>query len=110
MLGEQGLDDILLQLAERWNTIDFATQKYIATMAAGSRQQSRFIALLANYQRTLELVEISERSNGATAAQAATYMLGMEAAINKVTVAGEKLITALTDSKALIAIVDFVGE
>ena len=37
MLGEQGLDDILLQLAERWNTIDFATQKYIATMAAGSR-------------------------------------------------------------------------
>ena len=32
------LDDILLQLAERWNTIDFATQKYIATMAAGSRR------------------------------------------------------------------------
>jgi hypothetical protein len=36
--GTEGLDSVLLKLAEKWNTLDFETQRYIATMAAGSRQ------------------------------------------------------------------------
>lgn len=103
-------EDVLDELGHKWDTLSSNQQAAIARSLAGTRQQSRLISMMNDYQRTLELVQISERSNGATAAQAATYMLGMEAAINKVTVAGEKLITALTDSKALIAIVDFVGE
>lgn len=103
-------EDVLDELGRKWDTLSSNQQAAIARSLAGTRQQSRLISMMNDYQRTLELVEISERSNGATAAQAATYMLGMEAAINKVTVAGEKLITALTDSEALIAIVDFVGE
>src|SRR5699024_8094431 len=43
LIGKQGLDDVFLQLAERWDTLDLATQRYIATVAAGSRQQSRFL-------------------------------------------------------------------
>jgi hypothetical protein len=35
--GTEGLDDVLLHLAEKWNTLDFETQRYIATTAAGSR-------------------------------------------------------------------------
>jgi hypothetical protein len=35
--GTEGLDSILLKLAEKWGTLDFQTQHYIATMAAGSR-------------------------------------------------------------------------
>ena len=31
--GQEGLDDVLLRLAERWDTLDTATQRYIATMA-----------------------------------------------------------------------------
>lgn len=103
-------EDVLDELGRKWDTLSSNQQAAIARSLAGTRQQSRLISMMNDYQRTLELVEISERSNGATAAQAATYMLGMEAAINKVTVAGEKLITALTNSEALIAIVDFVGE
>lgn len=103
-------EDVLDELGRKWDTLSSNQQAAIARSLAGTRQQSRLISMMNDYQRTLELVQISERSNGATAAQAATYMLGMEAAINKVTVAGEKLITALTNSEALIAIVDFVGE
>ena len=102
--------EVLDELGQMWQNLTRNQKSYLATAIAGTRQQSRLISMMNDYQRTLELVEISERSNGATAAQAATYMLGMEAAINKVTVAGEKLITALTNSEALIAIVDFVGE
>lgn len=103
-------EDVLDELGRKWDTLSSNQQAAIARSLAGTRQQSRLISMMNDYERTLELVEISQRSNGATAAQAATYMLGMEAAINKVTVAGEKLITALTNSDALIAIVDFVGE
>jgi hypothetical protein len=35
--GTEGLDSILLKLAEKWEGLDFETQRYIATMAAGSR-------------------------------------------------------------------------
>jgi hypothetical protein len=33
------LDDVFLELAEKWDTLDRNTQRYIATTAAGSRQQ-----------------------------------------------------------------------
>jgi TP901 family phage tail tape measure protein len=35
--GEKGIDDIFLELASKWDTLDLATQRYIATTAAGSR-------------------------------------------------------------------------
>jgi hypothetical protein len=54
--GTEGLDSILLKLSEKWGGLDFETQRYIATMAAGSRQQSRFIAMMSDYGRTTELV------------------------------------------------------
>jgi hypothetical protein len=55
--GSKGIDDIFLELASKWDTLDLATQRYIATTAAGSRQQSRFIAMMSNYGRTMELVD-----------------------------------------------------
>jgi hypothetical protein len=35
--GTEGLDSVLLKLAEKWDDLDFTTQRYIATTAAGSR-------------------------------------------------------------------------
>ena len=34
--GTEGIDDIFLKLASKWDSLDIATQRYIATMAAGS--------------------------------------------------------------------------
>lgn len=58
------LDDVFLELSEKWSTLDRNTQRYIATVAAGSRQQSRFIALMDNYERTAELIDIAADSEG----------------------------------------------
>jgi hypothetical protein len=41
-----------MELSQKWNTLDTNTQRYIATIAAGSRQQSRFIAMMSDYART----------------------------------------------------------
>ena len=33
----RNLDDVFLELSEKWNTLDRNSQRYIATIAAGSR-------------------------------------------------------------------------
>jgi TP901 family phage tail tape measure protein len=67
--GSKGIDDIFLELASKWDTLDLATQRYIATTAAGSRQQSRFLAMMGNYDRTMELVSAANNSAGASQEQ-----------------------------------------
>jgi TP901 family phage tail tape measure protein len=62
----RNLDDVLLELASKWNTLDIMSQRYIATTAAGSRQQSRFIAMMQDYGRTMELVDAAYNSSGSS--------------------------------------------
>ena len=63
------LDEVFLELASKWDSLDKNTQRYIATIAAGSRQQSRFIAMMSDYGRTSELVAAANNSAGASAQQ-----------------------------------------
>lgn len=67
------LDDVFLELSKKWNTLDRNTQRYIATTAAGSRQQSRFIAMMENYDRTLELIDAAQNSAGKANEQYSKY-------------------------------------
>ena len=48
-------DDVIMELAEAWDTIDVNTQRYIATVMAGNRQQSRFLALVGSGERLKQL-------------------------------------------------------
>lgn len=63
------LDDVFLELSSKWDRLDKNTQRYIATIAAGSRQQSRFIAMMSDYGRTTELVAAANNSAGASQEQ-----------------------------------------
>ena len=62
-------DDVIMELAQSWDTIDTNTQRYIATVMAGNRQQSRFLALVSNGERLAELNETAENSEDASALQ-----------------------------------------
>ena len=104
--GEEGLDDILLQLASKWDTLDIATQRYIATMAAGSRQQSRFLAMMSDYDRTLELVEAANTSAGASDKQFEKTLDSLEAKLNKLSNAWDQFTMGLADNKVIKLAVD----
>lgn len=99
--GEEGLDDILLQLASKWGTLDIATQRYIATMAAGSRQQSRFLAMMGNYDRTLELVDAANNSAGASDRQFEKTLDSLEAKLNELSNAWDQFTMGLADNKLI---------
>ena len=106
LIGNQGLDDVFLQLAEKWNTLDLATQRYIATVAAGSRQQSRFLAMMSNYDRTMELVDAAYNSTGASSAQFEKTMGSLEAKLNELENAWNEFTMGLANSKVIKDAVD----
>ena len=77
------LDDVFLELSSKWDGLDKNTQRYIATIAAGSRQQSRFIAMMSNYSRTQELVTAANTSAGASNKQFEKTVDSLEAKMEK---------------------------
>ena len=79
----RNLDDVFLELSSKWNTLDRNTQRYIATIAAGSRQQSRFIAMMDNYKRTMELIDTAYNSAGKSTEQFNKYQDTLEYKLNK---------------------------
>ena len=102
-------EEVLDELGKKWDTLNKNQQAALAKALAGTRQQSRLIALMDDYERVTELQEISQRSAGATAAQAGVYLEGMEASLNKIQVAWEKIVMTLTDSEVIIGIFDYIG-
>lgn len=99
--GTEGLDDVLLRLAEKWDSLDFATQRYIATTAAGSRQQSRFIAMMQDYGRTTELVTAANNSAGASQQQFDKTLESLEAKLNLLQNAWNEFALGIADSELI---------
>lgn len=79
----RNLDTVLLELSSKWNSIDGNTQRYIATIAAGSRQQSRFLAMISDYSRVMELVNAANNSAGASSEQYAKTLDSLETKLAK---------------------------
>ena len=91
------LGDVLNDLGPKWANLDRNTQAYLGTVIAGTRQQSRFISLMQNWDRALELTEDSERSAGAAARMHQSAMEGLDATINKLTNTWQGLISNLVN-------------
>ena len=76
-------DDVIMELASKWNTLDNNTQRYIATVMAGNRQQSRFIALVSNYDELSRAMSIANNAENASIVQVAKTMDSLESKTNQ---------------------------
>lgn len=108
LTGTKGIDDIFLELASKWNTLDLATQRYIATTAAGSRQQSRFLAMMGNYDRTMELVNAATNSAGASQKQFGKTLDSLDAKLQKLKNAWDTFTMGLANSELIKIGVDIL--
>ena len=97
----RNLDDVFFELSAKWDSLDRNTQRYIATQAAGSRQQSRFIAMMDDYDRTLELVDIAQNSAGTGARQLQKAQEGLESKINSLKSAWQELYSSVITSSGI---------
>lgn len=85
LMGTNGqfrdMQDVLTDVGMAWGTLNTNQQASVAVALAGTRQQSRLIAIMNDFPRTLELVQTAEESAGATNAQHMEYMNSMAAAM-----------------------------
>jgi TP901 family phage tail tape measure protein len=77
-------DDVIFELSEKWDSLDKNTQRYIATIMAGNRQQSRFIALVDNWERLDEVAGAAQDSEDAGLLQYAKTLDSLESKVNNI--------------------------
>lgn len=97
------LGDVLDELGGIWESLNRNQRAYLATQIAGNRQQSRFYALMNDYERTLELVAEGSNSAGKAQQQFALYSNSLEAATNRLTNQWEKFFNDITKGNGLVA-------
>lgn len=105
----RNLDEVFLELSGKWDTLDRNTQRYIATVAAGSRQQSRFIAMMDNYERTVELIDIAADSEGKADEQFAKAADTIEFKLNAIKTKWQELKLEIMDSGFVKGLLDKVN-
>lgn len=101
LAGNEGLDQVFLRLSQRWNDLDILTQRYIATQAAGSRQQSRFIAIMQDYAKTTELVNAAYDSTGSGQRQFEKTLDSLAAKLTKLKNAWDQFTMGLANNEII---------
>ena len=99
------LEDVFDDLGPKWKSLDRNTQAYLGTIIAGTRQQSRFITLMQNWDRVLDLSKESQNSAGQQSLMHAKAMESLESKTQLMNVAWQKFISNLTNSGAIKTVV-----
>ena len=92
----RNLDDVLIETGANGNKLNSTQKAYITNTLAGTRQQTRLLAVFENYDQLLANIETSQNAAGATNAQQAKYMESLAASTNRVAIAWESLIKNIT--------------
>ena len=87
-------DDVILELGEKWDTLDKNSQRYIATLMAGNRQQSRFLSLVGNIDEYKNALEIAQNSENAGELQTLKTLDSVDAKIEKMKVTVQEFYTS----------------
>lgn len=105
----RNFDEIIYELAEKWDGLSRNQQRYIATVAAGSRQQSRFIALLSDYDRLMELTNAANNAAGASNRQYEKTLDSLESKLAKLDNAWTTFTTTIVNSNLYKDAIDLLG-
>ena len=108
LTGAKGLDDIFIELSSKWDSLDKVHQRYIATIAAGSRQQSRFIALMSDYKRTTQLVDAANKAAGASQEQYNKTLESLDVKLTKLKNAWDSFLMGIADNETIKKLVDLL--
>ena len=103
-------DDIMDEIAGKWNTYTDVQKSGIATSLAGVRQRENLLTLFENWDAVEKFEEISTNAYGTAIEKMKSYTDSVEAAKNRVTVALEKWVLALNQSDTLIWFYNAVAE
>ena len=102
------LDDVLFELSERWGGLTKNQRAYIATLAAGSRQQSRFISMLSNYNRLTYFQQEALNAAGSMDRQWSKTLESLESKIARFINAWNEFTTGIANSDVIKTGIDLL--
>ena len=89
----RAFEDVLEEMANKWDSLTSVQQNALIKVAAGTRQQNRFIALMENYNKVLELTGVAATSAGTAVEKFNnSYMTSLEAKQNTLQASFESMI------------------
>ena len=100
--------DILDEVAAKWKTWSNVTQAAVAVAFSGIRNQEKFKVLMEGYDEALGYADIAANSTGNATQKYAAYLEGVEAHLNKLTAAFEKLSQTILSSDLATRGIDFL--
>ena len=106
----RNLDDVFIELASRWDSLDTMQQRYIATQAAGSRQQSRFLAMMNDYAGLQETLGYAMDSQGASQEQFNKTLDSLQSKLNNLSNAWTEFTTGIANSDIIKGAVDILTD
>ena len=102
------LDDVFIELASHWDSLDTMQQRYIATQAAGSRQQSRFLAMMNDYEGLQETLGYAMDSAGASQEQFNKTLDSLQSKLNNLSNAWTEFTTGIMNADFIKGGVDIL--
>lgn len=107
------MDDILDDMASKWQTLNKDQQVALAQTVAGVRQYTQLVALMDNWDKFEMNLDVAKGAEGALQEQADIYAESWEAARDRATTALEAIYEKLLDDEFLVDLIDgftgFVG-
>ena len=100
------LEEVFAELGPKWQSLDRNTQAYLGTIIAGTRQQSRFITLMQNWDRVLDLADQSTNSAGQQALMHAKAMDSIESKMKQFQVAWQEFVSNLASSNLFKGLIE----
>ena len=106
----RNFDEVIFELSEKWDSLDKNTQRYIATIMAGNRQQSRFIALVDNWERLDEVSNAAHNAEDAGLLQYAKTLDSLETKINNIKTSFQQFYMNIINGPAIGTALDFINK
>ena len=97
---------LLDYLGARWDSYTTAQKSEIATTIAGTRQRERLLVLLDEYNRVLELEQVSLESSGSAMEKYTIYQGSLEAKLNSLSAAWTELADVTVNSGIIGWLID----
>lgn len=101
------MESLLELIGSRWSSYTAAQKSEIATTIAGNYQRERFLVLMDNWDRVMELERVSLEANGSAMEKYSVYQDSVQAKINSLKAAWTELADATLNSGWISFLMEF---
>lgn len=102
----RNFEEVLDEVAAKWDDFASPEQSKIATAIAGVRQQENFRALMNNYDEVGRLAQVAANSTGSASKRMEIYLDSVEAKTNNLKNAWEGFVMSLNQSESWKSVLD----